>query len=168
MRSAAAFISTLVVLAAPAGAAEFAASSQPHTYTWPQGKGSARITIPATSTSLAVRRVESCRQKVRGKPLTYAAVSIDNTHSPTGYRLGWIDIVTNTGATIHMDKVWGAIGDWPDVSNRGLYNRCKVDLYNSFLTPDNLLPGARSTTLLATPSTVTETKERRKPVLNNL
>jgi hypothetical protein len=98
---------------------------------------------------VAVRRVEACRKAVGGKPLTYAAVSIDNTRSTAGYRLGWISIVTTQGATIRMDKVWYAIGDWPTLSNTDLYNRCNVGLYNSFLDRDSLLPGARSTTLLA-------------------
>jgi hypothetical protein len=105
------------------------------------------FTIPAPVDSPEVFRLETYRQDVGADPVTYVLASGVNSGDESR-TIPTISVVTDDGASFSTVIAWQVVGDWQELaSDRTFYNR-GVDLYNDFLRTDDLLPGARSTTVL--------------------
>ena len=115
------------------------------------------FTIPAPIDSPEVVRLETYRQDVGADPVTYVLASGVNSGNESR-TIPTISVVTDDGASFSTVIAWQVVGDWqPSISNPTLYNR-GVDLYNDFLRTDDLLPGAKSTTVLIAEGTIPSVK----------
>lgn len=150
-------LGSLVCAAAVAPAALATASSEVFTFKVPSGP-TIRMTVTIPPTNLRVAKIEACRKALRSPPLSYILVTIDNRSGSKEFRLAGAQIVTPSGATVRAADVPTVVTRWPDAKDVKGYNRCNVGLYNAWLNTANVLPGAVSTTVLATPSRLSAVK----------
>jgi len=117
-----------------------------------------RMTVTIAATHPKVKGIEACRKTLGARPLTYILVTLDNRKGTEEFRLHGASIVTNAGRTIRPKDIPDVIGDWPDGKTVSVYNRCNVDLYNAWMNNADVLPGARSSTVLATTAKIPSVK----------
>lgn len=163
MRRSVAFLAVLVLVLGACGGDDDAGGAAgdgapakgdggPGDYVWESDDGgTVTFHIPAPAGDPVIAKVEAFRAAVPAAQVLYVTVDIDNTGGDEELNLPELSVVTPGGSTLSFVPVWHVVGDWQDRidinDETDLYDR-GVDLYNSQLNLDSVLPGARSHVVL--------------------
>ena len=105
-----------------------------------------------------VAQLEAFRVAVDAPAASYVTVTIDNTDGTESADLPDLAVESSAGVGstyFYYGEAWLLLGGWQNLvptENSDLYNQ-GVDLYNSLLELGSALPGASTTTVLATHGT---------------
>lgn len=118
------------------------------------------FTITVGGSNALTVKAEQLRKAVKGAPVTYVTVSLDNRMATDSNYLYSLTIVTPDSRQVETMSSDDYLGAWqdlvPDTDNSGLYNRF-VTLINESNKASTAVPGAKTEAMLAF-------KERVEPV----